>query len=198
VGDGGDGAVADATDGFVDCVERREEPFAGVDGVSEAVVKGEVELGGLEGAVEEVFELGSVDVGKFVRGYEFDFREEVGGVVRGVGDAGFDFASGDSDLFVVLRSKAEYSGGKSARSASGTMRPASRTSRRGENRAGGAERGALEAGKGGRGSPAKAMSRSGLRSRIRRTGGMRCAARNTASIHDGETENRRLRPAKPE
>ena len=62
----------DLLDGVVDGVERRQEPFARDDRVAEAVLNFDIETRRREDAVDQLLQLGAVDVVELVRGDDLD------------------------------------------------------------------------------------------------------------------------------
>lgn len=84
----GDRSVADALDGFVDHLERDQEPFARLDGMTKSVLDLDLDLGGSEDPVQQIFEPRAVDPHQGVGGDHLDLGKHVGRFVDRIGDAG--------------------------------------------------------------------------------------------------------------
>jgi len=66
--------------------------------IAEAILDLDVEPRRIEDAVDQVFELATIDVEELIGGDDFDIRHEKGGVEFRVRDAPLDLATGHADL----------------------------------------------------------------------------------------------------
>lgn len=72
----GDGSVLDPIHSFVDCEQRHKEPFSGNDRVSEPVSDPDVHLRWFKDPVDQVFQLGAIDVVQIVGRDDLDIGHQ--------------------------------------------------------------------------------------------------------------------------
>lgn len=93
-----DRAVLDPLHGIIDDEARHEEPFAWDYGIAEAILDFDVEPRGIEYAVDQIFELGAVDVVKGVGRDDFSLGHQKGRIEFGVRDAAPHVTARHADL----------------------------------------------------------------------------------------------------
>lgn len=91
-------SVADSSDDLVDDGQRDQKPFPRSDGLAESVEDLDVKAHPIQHPVDQGLEARTVDVIQLVGGDDIHVSKEVGGIVGGAGNAGFDRAAGDADL----------------------------------------------------------------------------------------------------
>jgi hypothetical protein len=87
-----------STDRFLDDVERNDEPLAGLDRLAEAVLDRETPLRAAEESVEQRLQPRAAQVVRFGFRDDFDGREQIVGVIPGVGAARLELVAGHADL----------------------------------------------------------------------------------------------------
>jgi hypothetical protein len=114
---------------FVTHVERHQKPFSLFDGVAKTVFDGQVKLCDCKQAMEDIFELGLIQILELVGGDDLHISQEVGSVLIDPRDTRPHFAARDTNFVNPLAVRSDKGMGQQA--AQHVNRPCSNIVRRG-------------------------------------------------------------------